>query len=240
MTDRLLYPRPGNRAGVGGGNAGQPASDTAYLNTGTVSPEGGYTPPESGGVIVEDGSGTAYPSEPIIQFLDSTVTDDPTHTRTVVDINVNTKSAILAGNPTLSSGQVQWGAGDISEDNIGINFGIGINLPFGVYVITSTARTMILASNPTATDLLTINHQLDVAADFGTYDCSSFMTLPFSVINAGVGTTFLPSVTNQPFGLTTDPNNLIDFYFAYDITTAAYLSITQVIDAKLTITQIQG
>lgn len=51
MTDRLLYPRPGNRTGVGGSAAEYPGADTAYLNTSSATASGGITPGQTFGLV---------------------------------------------------------------------------------------------------------------------------------------------------------------------------------------------
>jgi hypothetical protein len=88
MTDRLLYPNPGSRAGVGGlGPGRRPASDTA---TSTTTGSSGY-------ITIEDGSGVKAPPEPIVQFANSTVVDDPANTRTIVTIPSSGGSATQTG-----------------------------------------------------------------------------------------------------------------------------------------------
>jgi hypothetical protein len=103
MTDRLLYPRPAGSSGPNTTeNNGNPASDTAYLNTGTLTPSGVITPPQNG-IEVEDGMGTLYSAEPIIQFVNSTVTSDPTNSRNIVTI-----AASQAGDDFVTNDIDNW------------------------------------------------------------------------------------------------------------------------------------
>lgn len=142
MTYDLLYPRPGNRAGAGGGASDKPSSDTSYLNTSTASPSGGITPGQSFGLVYGEfvyhstAGGTTqapgvlqYEQFPAAGIVSDTIGVIPTFNTIVFQGTARQVRTIGAGTflPTPGQGTVTFPGGSTQFDT---NFFV-VNAPPG-------------------------------------------------------------------------------------------------------------